>query len=87
MASNGYMRKQCHRCIFHLYDSDIGDLCILRNEDLYSTDHMRWVSSTMYIRDPHIRTKYNENCEHFVNINEIRDTLRKEFGLETAIVE
>lgn len=81
MASNGYVRRCCTRCIFYRTDQEIGDECILYDET-WNANGIRWVSATDYHRDPYIRAKHDEECEHFSDKKEIRNKIREKFGIK-----
>ena len=42
---------------------------------------MLWVSAAAYIRDPEVKEKYDEPCEHRASISEIKDRLRRQYGI------
>ena len=81
MASNGYVRRQCTKCIFYRTDREYGNECILYDE-LFGASGMRWVSATDYYRDPEMKAKYDEKCEHFSDKQELRNRIREKFGIE-----
>ena len=80
MASNGYVRKCCLGCLFYSSDREYGELCNLKNEPF--GDNMRWVSSNVCDRNPLIKEKHNEKCEHFTSITDIKNQVREKFGIE-----
>lgn len=85
MASNGYVRRQCSNCLFYRTTHEHGyssNDCILRNDDWYNCDGMRWVSATEYDRNPEVAAKHDEPCEHYTNIYEVRNQIRKKFGIK-----
>lgn len=81
MASNGYVRRQCEGCIFYSSDREYGETCILYDE-LWDSDGMKWVSANDYERDPEVRAKHDEWCEHCVELRELRNQIRKCFGIK-----
>lgn len=83
MASNGYVRRQCSKCIFYRSDREYGEECILYDE-LWEADHMFWVSANDYNRSPEIRAKHDEKCKHFISKKEVRNMARKQFGIKTV---
>ena len=81
MASNGYVRDDCFGCLFYESDREYGELCCLKKE-LFEADGMRWVSATDCRRDPLMKEKHYEKCEHRTSINEIKNWFREYFGFE-----
>lgn len=49
MASNGFMRDCCYRCIFHEDDQDFRDICLLNDSDNEDSefvfDRLKWIST------------------------------------------
>lgn len=81
MASNGYVRRDCSRCLFYESSREYGNWCNLKNE-LFKADSLKWVSALDYERYPHMKEKYNEKCEHLTSINDIKNQVREKFGIE-----
>ena len=82
MASNGYVRRVCPKCIFYSDEREYGNRCSLYGESLTSSNGMTWVSATDYNRSPEIRIKHDEKCEHYTNKSDIKNQIREKFGIE-----
>lgn len=82
MATNGYVRRQCGRCIFY-QDNEYGCFCSLK-DDIYP-EPMNWVSALEYERFPDIAKKYDEKCEHCSTVQKIKAEIRKKFNLESEV--
>lgn len=52
MASNGYVRSVCPKCIFYSDEREYGNRCSLYGESLTKSSGMSWVSATDYDRYP-----------------------------------
>lgn len=81
MASNGYVRACCRRCLFYSDDSDFRNRCILYSE-MWDADRMDWVSANDCERSPLKREKYYEECEHYSDVKELRNQIRERFGIK-----
>lgn len=79
MASNGYVRADCFGCLFYSSDREYGDTCSLRRE-MFESDGMRWVSANDCDRDPEIKKKHYDKCEHRTSENDIKNKVREHFG-------
>lgn len=82
MASNGYVRSVCPKCIFYSDEREYGDRCSLYGESLTKSSSMSWVSATDCDRYPEIKEKHYEQCEHYANKNDIKNQIREKFGIE-----
>lgn len=83
MASNGYVRWNCSRCIFYRTDRELGHECTVQSERWgLPANRMQWVSATDCDRNPEIEEKHYERCEHFFGKSEIKIILRKAFGID-----
>lgn len=81
MASNGYVRRVCNKCIFYSDEREYGHRCSLRGE-IFDSEIMKWVSGLDYERYPYMANKYDENCEHYSSKKEIKNQIREKFGIE-----
>lgn len=81
MASNGYVRRVCPSCLFYSHDREYGCECLLYQE-LWDADSMIWVSGTDYKRNPEIKAKHDEECEHYSDKKELKNQIREKFGIE-----
>lgn len=81
MASNGYVRSLCSRCIFYSNEREYGYRCTLRGE-VFDSELMRWISANDCDRSPLMREKYYEKCEHYTGIRDIKNQVREKFGIE-----
>ena len=81
MASNGYVRRCCSRCLFYSSEREYGEWCNLKKE-LFEADSMRWVSANDYDRNPLMKEKYDKKCEHFTSVRDIKNQVREKFGIE-----
>lgn len=52
MASNGYVRSVCPKCIFYSDEREYGNRCSLYGESLTKSSGMSWVSATDCDRYP-----------------------------------
>ena len=82
MASNGYVRSVCSKCIFYSDEREYGNRCGLYGESLDKSNSMRWVSAIDCNRYPEMKEKYYEQCEHYTDINTIKNQIREKFGIE-----
>lgn len=84
MASNGYMRRICKDCLFCITHSfGCPDSCVLKSYDEYNCDdiYLKWISALDCDRSDELSMKYDEPCEHFVDLFSLRNVFRVEFGL------
>lgn len=86
MASNGFMRYCCYRCIFHEDDQDFRDICLLNDSDNEDSefvfDRLKWISANDCDRSDYLYNKHHEKCEHFVDIHKLRAEYRKKFAIQ-----
>lgn len=89
MASNGYMRRICKDCLFCITHSlGCPNSCVLKTYDEYNYDdvYLKWLSALDYDLSAELRSKYDEPCEHFVDLFSLQNVFRAEFGLPTVEV-
>ena len=86
MASNGYVRAQCSRCVFYRTERELGHECTVYSEEWGEPiNRMRWVSAIDYDRDSEMRARHDEECEHFFSKSGMRSIVRN--VLEVIISE
>ena len=78
MASNGYIRRDCKNCLFYLSDID-GSRCTLWG-DIWA-QWLHWISASDYENNPKMKEKYDEKCEHYVDIRTLKNQYREKFGV------
>lgn len=76
MASNGYVRRNCHDCIFYEQINDMGASLNLCNFNK-SQEIMKSITAYEYDRNPEMKQKYDEPCEHHINREQIRKFYKK----------
>ena len=81
MASNGYVRVCCSRCLFYESDREYGEFCNLYGE-VWDATSMRWVSANDCENNPLMKEKHHEKCEHYTSKRELKNQIREKFGIE-----
>lgn len=82
MASNGYIRSCCNKCLFYVNGSyGFPSECILYTES-DEADKLQHITAVECEYSVEMKNKYYEKCEHFANKKEIRNEIRTKFGID-----
>lgn len=75
MASNGYLRRCCSKCLFYYHCHD-GHFCRFNSPSVL----MLHISAFEYDRFRKLRFSYDEPCLHFIDREKTFDMIRAHFS-------
>ena len=80
MASNGYQTAYCNGCLFY---KDLGykKICTLYFDDARA-DKLKPLSYSDGINNKYLYDKFFEYCEHWINVADLKNNFRKNFGIK-----